>query len=148
MSDRLEVLRLVELFEGLSEADLRRLDEVSHHERYQQGETIFESGQSGDNLYIVQSGFVEVVIGNPDTAPRTIVNLGQGQLFGEMALVDHGPRSATVRALKDDTLVEVISRDDFSEVCQSNTRIGYVVMHNLAADLSFKLRHRNLMDAS
>ncbi len=148
MSDRLEVLRLVELFDGLSDVDLRRLDKVSQQERYQQGETIFESGQSGDNLYIVQSGFVEVVIGSQETTPRTIVNLGQGQLFGEMALVDYGPRSATVRALKNDTLVEVINRDDFLEVCQSNAIIGYIVMRNLAADLSFKLRHRNLMDAS
>jgi len=65
-----------------------------------------------------------------------------------MALIDYGPRSETVRALKNDTLVEVINRDDFSEVCQSNASIGYIVMRNLAADLSFKLRHRNLMDAS
>jgi CRP-like cAMP-binding protein len=61
-----------------------------------------------------------------------------------MALVDRGPRSATVRAISKETIVQVISRDDFEELCEKNHHLGYVVMRNIAADLSFKLRHQHL----
>jgi CRP-like cAMP-binding protein len=60
-----------------------------------------------------------------------------------MALVDRGPRSATVRCVTDATL-NVIERDAFENLCQSSAQIGMVVYRNLAADLSFKLRHRHL----
>ena len=76
--------------------------------------------------------------------PQAIVSLGQGQVFGEMALVDRGTRSATVRSVDDGTIINSISQDDFTSLCEKNTAIGYVVMRNIAADLSFKLRHRNL----
>ena len=145
--DRIDVLRQVELLEGLDDEDLRHLDAVCSQERYQKGETVFRAGEEGDRLYIVSDGFVEIIVGNTAATPRTVVNLGTGQLFGEMALVDHGPRSATVRALQDNTVLEVISRAEFAALCSANTRLGYAVMRNMAADLSFKLRHRNLMDS-
>ena len=62
----------------------------------------------------------------------------------EMALVDQGPRSATVRAISDSTIVLTIDRQAFMDLCEANHHLGYIVMRNMAADLSFKLRHRNL----
>jgi CRP-like cAMP-binding protein len=61
-----------------------------------------------------------------------------------MSLVDRGPRSATVRALTDGAMLQALKRDAFLQLCQSNTHLGYLVMRNMAADLSFKLRHRML----
>ena len=63
-----------------------------------------------------------------------------------MALVDGGPRSASLRAISDPTVVQVIHRSDFEQLCTKNTRLGYIVFRNLAADLSFKLRIRNLSE--
>jgi CRP/FNR family transcriptional regulator, cyclic AMP receptor protein len=65
-------------------------------------------------------------------------------VLGEMALLDQGPRSASLRANSEPTVLQVLQRNQFEKLCQENTRIGYIVMRNLAADLSFKLRHRNL----
>ncbi len=73
-----------------------------------------------------------------------MVHLGPGQIVGEMSLVDRGPRSATVRALTDGTLLYALGRQAFLDLCQANHHLGYVVMRNMAADLSFKLRHRML----
>jgi CRP-like cAMP-binding protein len=73
-----------------------------------------------------------------------LVTLGKGQSFGEMGLVDRGARSATVRAASD-TDVYVINCDKFLELCHADTRLGFLVMRNIAADLSFKLRYRNLI---
>jgi CRP-like cAMP-binding protein len=68
-----------------------------------------------------------------------------GQIFGEMALVDRGARSASVRCCRDNTVLSYIKGSDFTALCESDTEIGYIVMRNMAADLSFKLRYHNLV---
>lgn len=139
------VLQSIDLFEGLNENELVQVAKICSEKRFGQGQTIARQGVLGDELYIITEGFVEILLGNrPDREARVIVSLGTGQIIGEMALLDQGPRSATVRATSDPTVVQVIPRKDFEELCQRDTRIGYIVMRNLAADLSFKLRHRNL----
>jgi CRP/FNR family cyclic AMP-dependent transcriptional regulator len=142
----MELLGSVELFEGASEDELKMLASICRELTYPSGEVITAQGETGDELFIVQVGFVEVIRSStsPEVAPRTVVNLGEGQIFGEMALVDHGPRSATIKAASDPTAVLVIHREDFERACEQNYRLGYIVMRNIAADLSFKLRHRNL----
>jgi len=142
----MELLGSVELFEGASQEELKMLASICRERTYPSGEVITGQGDTGDELFIVQGGFVEVIRAglSPEATPRTVVNLGEGQIFGEMALVDHGPRSATIRAASDPTTVLVIHREDFERACEQNHRLGYIVMRNIAADLSFKLRHRNL----
>ena len=140
-----ELLRSVELFEGLTDDDLKEVAAICTRRQLKEGEALAEQGEVGRELFIVSEGLVEVVV-RERTVPRVVVNLGAGQLIGEMSLVDHGPRSATVKAIQDPTYVQVIQHDDFQELCERNTKIGYRVMLNLAADLSFKLRHRNLSE--
>lgn len=146
-----DFLRQSELFSDLPEEKLQEVLAIGHVEFYDAGETIISAGESSDDLYVVKEGMVEVLVtgGNiPDVpgAPQLtpLVQLGQGQLFGEMALVDQGERSATIRALEDGTELFVIPRDDFWALCSADHHIGYIVMRNIAFDLSFKLRHRNL----
>jgi CRP/FNR family cyclic AMP-dependent transcriptional regulator len=142
-----KVLQSVDLFEGLSSAELEQVTAICTEKRYPKGSFVAREGESGDELYIITEGFVEVVLGERiPSAARVVVSLGSGQITGEMALVDQGPRSASVRAASDPTVLQVIPRSAFEDLCGNNTRIGYVVMRNLAADLSFKLRHRNLVE--
>lgn len=140
-----KLLKSVELFDGLTEKQFEQLAGVFEEKIYKDGIAIFSQGDAGDRLYVVRSGFVEVVVGgkNGDKS-KTLVNLGTGQVFGEMALVDRGSRSATVRSVGAETVITSISHEAFNKLCQQDTAIGYVVMRNIAADLSFKLRHRNL----
>ena len=91
-------------------------------------------------------GSVEILLEKGKDKPQVVVNLGVGQILGEMSLVDRGPRSATIRAIQDPTIVQVIRHQDFHNLCDQNHRIGYIVMCNMAADLSFKLRHRHLSE--
>ena len=138
-----EILRGVELFEGLSDDDLEQVASLCRERKIPRGELLVKEGDSGDELFIITNGFVEVLL---ETPRRVVVNLGRGQITGEMALVDGGPRSASLRAISAPTIVQVIHRSDFDELCDNNTRLGYIVFRNLAADLSFKLRHRNLSE--
>ena len=146
MDDVLNVLRQAELFEGLSPEDLQAIAALCQVRTFRTGEIITTQGQHGDELFVDCQGFVEVTQTDPagDGEPRTVVQLGPGQIVGEMSLVDRGPRSATVRALTDGTLLQSLKREAFLELCQTQPRLGYIVMRNIAADLSFKLRHRNL----
>jgi CRP-like cAMP-binding protein len=146
MDDVLNVLRQAALFEGLSQEELQAIAALCQSRAFRSGEIITTQGEHGDELFVVSQGFVEVTLTNPGGGgePRIVVQLGPGQIVGEMSLVDRGPRSATVRTLTDGAMLQALKRDAFLQLCQANTHLGYLVMRNMAADLSFKLRHRML----
>lgn len=146
--DHTEILGSAELFESITPAELQAISLICKEVTFNNGDVITQQGEPGEYLYIVLDGFVEVLHSGtpPEQSPRTIIHLGKGQIFGEMALVDHGTRSATVRAASDPTKVLIIHCDDFEQECEENHHLGYVVMRNIAADLSFKLRHRHFAE--
>ncbi len=145
-------LRRVEVLAGLTDQELARVGAICRMVTFDAQDIIVREGEPSNDIYVIHKGSVEIVLGEDRVTaktlaapgPQTIVSLGQGQVFGEMALIDKGPRSATVRCTADGSKLYVIRRDDFVRLCDQDTDIGYKVMHNLAADLSFKLRHRNL----
>ncbi|MEO1520291.1 MAG: Crp/Fnr family transcriptional regulator [Cyanobacteria bacterium J06633_2] len=92
---RLLFVRKVPLFEELRDDFLIRLASVMEELDFPQNHTIFRQGEKGESLYIVVSGSVVVHIGD-----RTIVELGEGSCFGEMAVIDAEPRSASVTTLE------------------------------------------------
>ena len=137
-----ELLKKTALFSGLSDDELGAVADICVEQSFPAGEIIIHQGDMGDELYIIQEGQVEILV--MGTKPeRPLVVLGKRQILGEMSLLDYGYRSATARAAEPAT-VQVIQEADFTALCQRDNHIGYVVMRNLAADLSFKLRHRNL----
>jgi len=140
-----------DLFAGLPEEKIERIRATGRLVSFDAGQVILREGEPSNDLYVIQQGMVEILVsasaipdvpGPPKTTP--VVALGRGQVFGEMALVDQGARSATVRCAQDGTTLFVLPRDAFWRLCEEDTAIGYVVMRNIARDLSFKLRHRNL----
>ncbi|MEA3349054.1 MAG: cyclic nucleotide-binding domain-containing protein [Chloroflexota bacterium] len=140
----LKLIRNVELFNGLTDTELKKIAELCQVKQLKKGETLIKEGDTGDEFFIISKGAVEVIVNSSQSSPETIINLGAGQLIGEMSLVQSGTRSATVRALHDNTTVHAIHHDDFHQLCESDARIGYIIMRNMAADISFKLRHFNL----
>jgi CRP/FNR family cyclic AMP-dependent transcriptional regulator len=145
--DLINILQNVELFFGLNESEISELLNLCHQRHYHSGQAIITQGDQGGELYIITDGFVEVQLDkNQHGEMITVVTLGIGQIFGEMALVDKGLRSATVRAGEEPTVVQVIRRQAFEQLCEKNNHIGFVVMRNIASDLSFKLRHLNLRE--
>ena len=106
-----QMLAGVTLFEHLDEDDRRSLAEVIDRRSLATGAILFQSGEPGDSLYVVQSGEVELFI--KDTAGQKIVLtvVEAGEIFGELALLDQGARTATAVALEDTELLE-LDRDD------------------------------------
>ncbi|HUS19721.1 MAG TPA: DUF1003 domain-containing protein [Terriglobales bacterium] len=106
----LDILRELMLFEFLEETDLQQLSSVIETVALKDGEVLFESGDPGDSLFVVQSGEMEIF--TTDTAGQRIVlaNPTRDDIFGELALLDSGPRSATAKA-KEDTMLLVLDRE-------------------------------------
>ncbi len=151
MSHVIGLLKKSELFAGLPDEKIEQVLAIGHSRRLQAGEFVIRENDPSDELYVVENGMVEVLVvgvtlsdvpGSPDLTP--VVQLGRGQVFGEMALVDRGARSATVRCVEEGTTLFIVPRTAFWELCEQDHHIGFVVMRNIARDLSFKLRHRNL----
>lgn len=149
MSTRvIDNLRRVEIFAGLSDEELLHVADLCRAVRAPSGKVIFNEGDEGAEMYIIHEGSVRVMINTrtPDgsVAPSTINMLYSGQCFGEMILLNSASRSATISAAAPTTLI-VIREDDFRNLCESNPRIGYQVIRNLAQDLAYKLRSSNLL---
>lgn len=139
------LFRRVQLFASLNEAELEQLAAISTEKQIAPGEVVIQQNTTGTEMYIIGAGAVEVYIQGLGDA-RSLVVLGKGQVIGEMALIDQGYRSASVRATKEGVTLYLISSADFYKLCRENNHIGFIVMRNLAIDIAFKLRHRNLAE--
>lgn len=95
------ILARVPLFAGLDQAMLDSLESFTFRRTFEQGEFIVEEGRTGNGLYVVLSGNVEVVKGISGDKPQVVATLGPGQSFGEQALLGQFPRTASVRALEE-----------------------------------------------
>ena len=143
----IQLLAEIDLFNGLHSEELLAIAAICHQKTFQHHAVIARQGELSDELYIIASGFVEVLLEDmATTTNQPVVHLGSGQIIGEISLLDQGPRSATLKSISDLTIVYMIHRRDFEALCATNEKIGYIVMRNLALDLSFKLRHRNIRD--
>jgi uncharacterized membrane protein len=123
------MLAEIELFDLLDEEDRAALSEVIDSQQLAAGETLFQAGQPGESLFIVRSGEIELYI--KDTAGQKIVLTVSraGEMFGELSLLDSGPRTATAIALLDAELL-VLDRDDLLLLFQKRPDAA---LHMLAA---------------
>ena len=89
-------LNQVPLFEGLRRGQLERLAKQFVERKYDEGETIVEQGQGGEGFFIITSGHTEVIRERLDGTKAKVNEFGPTDFFGEMALLDTGPRTASV----------------------------------------------------
>ena len=129
-----DVLKKVPLFSDLSEAELARFAEVTREREYPKNSVILFEDDPGDALYIVSAGQVKVVLIGEDGREVILSVLGDGDFFGEMALIDDEPRSAHVIAMRDSQLL-VLRRDDFQAQLVAQPKIGLKLLRVLVQRL-------------
>ncbi|MED2255786.1 cyclic nucleotide-binding domain-containing protein [Brevibacillus parabrevis] len=129
LTEKLMVLFKVDMFASLSHSQLAALAEGTTEVRYRAGETIVHYGETGDAMYGIIAGSVRV-----EREGRAIAELHQGDVFGEMALLERSPRSATVTALEDARLVK-ISDELFYDFCLEDETVITTIIAALAARL-------------
>ena len=128
----------VPLFEGLSPADRIAISRAAALRTYRRGERIVTQGQPGDSFFVLVKGRVAVSILSPEGREVVLSTLSTGDFFGEMALLDDAPRSATVTAAERSELA-VLTREAFFDLIKGN----FVLIRALFTTFSRRLRHAN-----
>lgn len=102
-----EALAKTPMFATATTDEVRTLAESAHTVRVRAGEVLFNKGDDGDALFLVRSGTIRIGVLADDGREITYAMMKPGQLFGEIALLDNGPRTTDATALKDSTLVSI-----------------------------------------
>jgi CRP/FNR family transcriptional regulator, cyclic AMP receptor protein len=124
----------VPLFSDLDADSLERLAAVARTRTFAAGATIFNRGEPGQVLYVIQCGKVKICLTSPEGQEVALAVLGPGECFGELALLDGQPRSADACALEPVTAA-AIQRADFIKACMQHPRIAVQVMQVLSRRL-------------
>jgi MFS superfamily sulfate permease-like transporter/CRP-like cAMP-binding protein len=135
-------LSVFPLMEGLSAGRLARIAHYFARRTFASGEVLFQENDPGDRLCLLASGAVEISIVVPGGSRARLVTMEEGSLFGEAALLDGRPRSATAQAVED-TVVYELTRDALDEIATRDPAIAIRLMTNLARILSLRMRETN-----
>ena len=152
--EKIDILRRTDIFYDLTGAQLEMLASICEERVVKLGDIVFEENSPGDEMFVIARGAVEIlvdpsIVGGPGakkrgSMPVTIATLRSGQTFGEIVLVDQGLRTASARCAETETQLLTIQRNKFMKLCDTYPEMGYRVMRNIAADLSFKIRGSDL----
>ena len=135
----LELLRRVPIFEELSRRELAAIERILHRREYVRNELIFRQGERGLGMYIVHNGVV-LITSEPDNL--SLFEMKDGDSFGEVALIDQGPRSATAVA-KTDCIVSGFFQPDLFDLIARDSRLGMKIVLRIAGIVSQRLRLAN-----
>ena len=106
------------------------------------GEKLFSRGDGGDEMFLIRSGAVRIILPISETQGHHLGTFGRGAFFGEMSFLDGDVRSADAVADTDSELY-VLSRKAFDETAAAHKRLGLTFMEGLASVLASRLRYTN-----
>jgi CRP/FNR family transcriptional regulator, cyclic AMP receptor protein len=135
----LPVLERIPVFKDLSKRELSAIERILHRREYLAGEIVIRQGEPGMGMYIIQSGKVDVL---SEPAGVQLSQLGDGDFFGEVALLDETPRSASVVA-KEATRILGFFQSDLFSLIERNPRLGVKIVIRLAQFLGERLKRAN-----
>ncbi len=127
----IKALQAVPFFAQLTSSELHELSRSLVRRRFNAGQTIFHLGDPGGLLYIVDTGKVKIYYPNAEGQEVTLAILGQNDFFGELALFDDEPRSATAETLEP-TYTFTLAREEFIRYVGQNPDFAMKVMSTLA----------------
>jgi len=130
----IDSLRMIPLFQRVSDEDLENLAALLIERRYPKQAVIVEEGLPGDYMYVIRQGRVQVTKAAEDGREKIIDFLEAGAFFGEMALLDEAPRSASIRTLEPATLL-ALSRRDFRKLLAHSPDLALSLIRELTRRL-------------
>ena len=142
------LLNNISLFAELSESDMEAITKLAVTRNYPKNTMVICEGDQSDSLFVVLSGKVKVFLSDEEGKEVTLNVQGEGEYFGELALLDNAPRSASVVTVEQ-TRLTVISKSAFEECMEKNPGIALKICKGLARrlrELSENVRSLALMD--
>ena len=134
-----EITRKSDIFHGLSDGELSQLAQICKMTSYPAGKTICSEGECGSEIFVLAQGRASVFAKKTDKRRSKIGTIKQGEIFGEMSIIEDLPRNADLITDIDSKLV-VIDRFELENLMNRNSHLGKIVMQNMAKGLSRKLR--------
>ena len=148
----LDALKDSPLFHGLAAKEIEFFGTFLAQQQLSAGKTIYIENMTGESLYLIKKGSVRVSQMLAEGEEQTLVVLGPGDTFGELAVIDGGPRAATARVIEDVSLFS-LNRKNYNQICANNPRLGLQLTLNIFKSFSERLRrskqdYRNMLIAS
>ncbi len=141
-SEEATAIRSVPIFEKLSRKEIKAVEKLVHTRSYVTDETIFNEKDPGGGMYIVMEGTVSIVKNFGGALEKNLATLEQGDFFGEIALLDESPRTATAYSIGDSKILGFY-RTDLYELVERRPKLATKIIVNLARVVSERLRHSN-----
>lgn len=148
---KIQFLRRVPIFGALNEDSMQRIASIMLEKSYSRKSIVFHEGDHGDTLYIIKSGRVKIAKVAIDGREKTLTIMQPGDFFGEMAIFDNLPRSATAEAIDNDVRLFGLNKKDFERLVHEYPSIALRIMKDLTRrirqinqqieDLAFKDVH-------
>jgi CRP/FNR family cyclic AMP-dependent transcriptional regulator len=139
-SDEADSLSRIPLFQRLTPEELEQLAAEVDQVKFDADEIIFNEQDKGDALYVVEDGSVRIWVLDEDVEPVTLKELGPGEFFGELAVLDRGPRSTNATAIGETTLHR-LSSDDFQAFLMKHPDVAIDVICEIGA----RMRQTNML---
>lgn len=130
----------VSLFEDLTSREVQKVIRIMHTRNFKHAEYIFHKGQPGAAFYIIRKGTVRVV--QPGDKPVDIAELHEGDLFGELSILDDSPRSASALT-EGETELKAIFKHDFDKLLYHEPVIAAKVYRKVAIIIGMRLKITN-----
>jgi MFS superfamily sulfate permease-like transporter/CRP-like cAMP-binding protein len=135
-------LRAIGLLHAFKPADLAALETSLTARAYPKGSVVFTEGDPGEELFFLLRGAASAYLQQKGGADIRLVTFAPGTVFGELAILDAGPRSASIRA-DSDLRCAVLSRADFAALSQRAPDVAIKLLASLGRELSGRLRRAN-----
>jgi CRP-like cAMP-binding protein len=126
------------MFEELDPSEIGEIVQIVDTVKYHPGDMVFREGESGDAWYTLYKGEVEV-LKQSDTGEKSIKVLGEHSCFGEIAVLDGLPRSASIRAVTDSVVLR-IPMNEFNELINNDDLVAYKLIKQMAITLAGRQR--------
>lgn len=133
------LLSKVPAFANLSARELKEVAAIVHKREYQPDEPVFFQGDPGLGMYIIQEGEISITIAGKDGGEKELAVLSDGDFFGELALLDESPRSATALCRTKCSLIGFF-RPDLFELIEKKRDLGIKIVLKLAEIVAERLR--------
>lgn len=139
-----DLIRNVDLFQGLDTRDLNKILKVASGKKVASGEAVFREGDPGDCFFVIIDGKVEICKKMPGDRLEVVATMKAGDYFGEMALLDGEPRSASVIATADTRFLEV-RNSAFIKLIMGDDAFARKVLWAFCMTFAQRLRHTNAL---
>ncbi|MBI3099662.1 MAG: cyclic nucleotide-binding domain-containing protein [Planctomycetes bacterium] len=139
--ERRAFLKEIDIFSGLSEAELDRLASIGTEETFAKGDTVFREHEPGTKLYLVQSGTVDIGKSGEGGRFTRLARLERGEVFGELAMLDERPRSATaVAAIAPELKLLSFERKAFEKLLTDDPLLAARIYRGMLRKVAARLR--------